>query len=161
MHQVIAQEFDDCMFSVQDFVLFHAFINDDCLLGLQSGVAGIHNEMLLAGLVAGGRRKLHDLIQAGPKLLCRNGSLLACGFQGRYDNIAFFMDGVSLPILDIRACQHLEHGPGQHAVAPRRGSISRIAGIFILVTLKQLQFDLNRLVGGSQIGDLIGMYRTG
>ena len=55
MHQVVAQEFDDGMFPIQDLVLLHALIGDDSLLGLQSGVAGVHKEMPCTGLVAGRR----------------------------------------------------------------------------------------------------------
>ena len=153
----VTQQLDDSLCAVLDFVGDDALIGDDGFLGLLGSVAGIHDDGLGAGLIAGRRRQLHHLIQTGPKLVRGDGRICASRLDGSNDHISLDVDHLALTIRDVLGSKHLELCAGQNAVAASAGSISRIAGVFIHIALVDLQLHQHRLVGGGQLRGFVRM----
>ena len=157
---IVAAELHESMTAVQHFVFHYALIGDDRFLGLLRRGSGVHENVLVRGLVAGWRHQLHDLIHAGPEFVSGNRRIVSCGFQALHDNSTFFKQDIALPVGDGFARQHLEHRAGQHRVAAGTGHVGGFAGVFVLVPFEQLQLHAHRPVGSGKIGDLIGLYRA-
>ena len=110
---IVAAEFHKRMAAIQHFIFNHALVCNDGFSGLFRRGSGVHNGMLVRGLIADGRRQLHDLIHAGPEFFCGDRGILSRCFQAIDHNGTFGKENVALPVRGILACQHLEHRAGQ------------------------------------------------
>ena len=98
---VVAREFHKGITAIKNFVADNTLIGDNRFLGLPRRAGGIHEDMLVRGLIAGRRRQLHDLIHAGPEFFRRDGRILASRFQAFHDYSALFIQDIALPIHDV------------------------------------------------------------
>ena len=157
-------EFHNSESTVHNFVGFQPFIRHNGFCRLQSCASGIHEEVLVAGLIACGRRDLFHFVQSRPKFSRSNRSILSLGFKSFHHHGAFFINHLSLTVPNILARQKPELRPRQNAVAAGSRSadavglrkflstaalcIGIVSVIFFRIALVQLEFDLHRLVCG-------------